>query len=522
MNSLRALVAGLVLLAASLPAVCLAGLENAPAEDEQRESVLDGVVYIEPELITEIPAVPRWCDRLELERRRVDVGDAELFVEVEGSGIPLVLINGGPGGTHHYFHPWFSRAKDYARVIYYDQRGCGLSDFEAGEEGYSVEQAVADLDALRRALGVDKWVILGYSYGGFLGQLYTLRHPENVAGLILLGALPGMWVDLGDSRQKEFLTAEELARKKEIREQVQHFSKETEMSRREYVQLLLYNNFLNGDWKRQQFYRPSPERLAQIALYEWDNDTDFNSVMSASNERVDFTGAFKENPIPTLILEGKWDLTWGESKPGTLAANHPQAESVVFQNAGHGIYDEEPERFFEVVEDFVRTLPEVSPAAIAAFKGALGRWERDKAASPEYAVRSVGWGLSSSHKLAEQYEVNWLTQFHDPLNFLRIGFALYDVEDYEQALPVFERMVQAAVAEESPTWEAVGVIWQGHMLDLLGRREEAIERYGRVAAMNVEETTHHNSYGMGYSPSQYAGERTATPFERIENQWPSR
>ena len=239
MNSLRALVAGLVLLAASLPAVCLAGLENAPAEDEQRESVLDGVVYIEPELITEIPAVPRWCDRLELERRRVDVGDAELFVEVEGSGIPLVLINGGPGGTHHYFHPWFSRAKDYARVIYYDQRGCGLSDFEAGEEGYSVEQAVADLDALRRALGVDKWVILGYSYGGFLGQLYTLRHPENVAGLILLGALPGMWVDLGDSRQKEFLTAEELARKKEIREQVQHFSKEKGMAWGEYVQLLL-------------------------------------------------------------------------------------------------------------------------------------------------------------------------------------------------------------------------------------------------------------------------------------------
>jgi tetratricopeptide (TPR) repeat protein len=215
-------------------------------------------------------------------------------------------------------------------------------------------------------------------------------------------------------------------------------------------------------------------------------------------------------------------LTWGESKPGTLAANHPQAESVVFQNAGHGIYDEEPERFFEVVEDFVRTLPEVSPAAIAAFKGALGRWERDKAASPEYAVRSLGWGLSSSHKLAEQYEVNWLTQFHDPLNFLRIGFALYDVEDYEQALPVFERMVQAAVAEESPTWEAVGVIWQGHMLDLLGRREEAIERYGRVAAMNVEETTHHNSYGMGYSPSQYAGKRTETPFERIENSWPNR
>ena len=47
----------------------------------------------------------------------------------------LVLIHGGPGGTHHYFHPWFSRAAGFARIIYYDQRGCGLSEFAPGEEG---------------------------------------------------------------------------------------------------------------------------------------------------------------------------------------------------------------------------------------------------------------------------------------------------------------------------------------------------------------------------------------------------
>jgi hypothetical protein len=105
-------VGAVALLATTFSLPLVADDEILGGEPENRETVLDRVVYIEPELVTNIPAVPRWCDRLHLERRRVDVGDAELFVEVEGSGVPLVLINGGPGGTHHYFHPWFSRAKD--------------------------------------------------------------------------------------------------------------------------------------------------------------------------------------------------------------------------------------------------------------------------------------------------------------------------------------------------------------------------------------------------------------------------
>ncbi|MCI0495706.1 alpha/beta fold hydrolase, partial [candidate division KSB1 bacterium] len=150
--------------------------------EAKRESILDRVVTIEPKLITEIPATFRWCDRIDgLKKQRINVGDAELYVEEEGTGTPLVLINGGPGGTHHYFHPWFSRAKNYARIIYYDQRGCGLSEFKPGEKGYSVDQAVEDLDAIRRALNIEKWVLLGYSYGGFLAQYYTVRHPDHVA-----------------------------------------------------------------------------------------------------------------------------------------------------------------------------------------------------------------------------------------------------------------------------------------------------------------------------------------------------
>lgn len=489
-------------------------------EIENRESILDRVVTIEPELITEIPFVSRWCDRLELKKHRIDVGDAELYVEEEGKGTPLILINGGPGGTHHYFHPWFSQAKKYARVIYYDQRGCGLSDFNPGEEGYSVHQAVEDLDEIRKALHIDNWVLLGYSYGGFLAQFYTVNHPENVAGLILLGSSPGMHVDTGRSRQRQFMSEDERARLKEIRAELQQLSKDNEMPREEYIQLLLYNNFLNGDWKRQHFYKPSQERLSQIALYEWVQDVDFNGIMNRSMGTVDLKGAFDNNPIPTLILEGKWDLTWGEKKPEIFKNNHPNAQMVLFESAGHGIYDEEPEKFFAVLEDFIKNLPDVTEDDISSYRATLGTWEKEIQSSPDRILGSFGWGWNSSQMLAKRYSREWLEMFDQLRSFMRTGFALYDVENYEEALFVFQRMQKAAAEQEEPALEAVALIWQGHMLDLLGRREEAVKQYSQAADMNLDDTWMHGQYDLKYSLSPYARERMEKPFERISNRDP--
>jgi proline iminopeptidase len=492
--------------------------ESFPEMDlENRESILDRLVYIEPELITEVPFVERWCNRLDLKKHRINVGDAELYVEEEGKGMPLVLINGGPGGTHHYFHPWFSRAKKYARVIYYDQRGCGLSDFEPGEDGYSVHQAVGDLDAIRKALGINKWVVLGYSYGGFLAQFYTVNHPENVTGLILLGASTGMHADTGKSRQSQYMSEEEEARLGEIRKELQQLSIEKKLPRKKIMQLLLYNNFLNGDWKRQNFYKPSKERLSEIALYEWDQDVNFNGIMNRSEGTIDLKGAFEGNPIPTLILEGKYDLTWGEIKPEILQQNHPNAKMVMFANAGHGIYDEEPEKFFSVLKDFIKNLPEVPDEQIAAYKATLGTWEKEQQSSPDKTLGSFGWGWNSSQELVKRYSREWLEMFETLRSFLRTGFALYDEKNYEEALFVFERMQSVAAKQKEQTYEAVALIWQGHMLDLLGKRNEAVSRYGQAAEMNLDDTWMHGQYGLKYALSPYAKERMNEPFQRIDN-----
>jgi len=488
----------------------------AVQEPTHGESILDRVVRLEPELVTAVPEASRWCDRIRgLDKRKIDVGGAELYVELEGRGAPLVLINGGPGGTHHYFHPWFSRARKYARLVYYDQRGCGLSDFKPGDKGYSVDQAAADLDAVRKALGFDKWVLLGYSYGGFLAQLYTVLHPEHVSGLILLGASPGMRADLGPSRQNEFISETEKERMAEARRQLNEYSKTMNLDRQKTVELSLSNAFLNGDWKRQHFYRPSPERLAQIARYEWVHDRNFNSVVGQTQGRWDFTGAFEGNPIPTLILEGRWDLTWSEKKKDILRGNHPGGRMVVFENAAHGVYDEQPDEFFRVLEDFLRDLSPVDAAALGRYRSFLEGWTAGMKARPDIVIDSLSWGLLGSREIAAKYSPEWLAGLSGRTGYLRTGFALYDVERYADALAVFERMEQ--VLGGNPESEAMALIWQGHMLDLMGKRPEALGRYRRAAEMGLSDTWQHGQYGMKYELSPYARERLKTPFKRIEN-----
>jgi proline iminopeptidase len=482
--------------------------------------VFDSIVRLDQKLYTEIPATPRWEERLNLHVRRVRLGDAELYVEEEGSGIPLVLLHGGPGGTHHGFHPWFGRAREFARVIYYDQRGCGLSDYEPDGDGYSVEQAVEDLDGLRQALGIEKFVLLGFSYGGFLAQYYTTTYPQNVAGLVLVGASPGMWSDLGSSRQRDFMFQSEIDRMREIRTQLRELRTRVEWDRAKYVRLLVYNNHINGDWKRQHLFKPSPERMAQTAFYEWVHDDDFNPIMNESAQKVDLTGAFDRNPIPTLIMEGEWDLTWGVEKKDVLIGNHPNARVRIFENGGHSIYNEDTKEFFSALAGFLRELPDVDAAQMAAYQKHLEGWRTAWRGSPLYHLKAAGWGRRGNQEVARAYRREWLQRIEEQSGFLKLGFALYDAAQYEEALLAFQRLEEVAREEETVSRLAVALIWQGHMLDLLGRREDAVVRYQQAVDMNLDSQQRHDQYALSYNLSPYAAERLVTPFQRMENTWP--
>lgn len=93
---------------------------------------------------------------------------------------------------------------------------------------------------------------------------------------------------------------------------------------------------------------------------------------------------------------------------------------------------------------------------------------------------------------------------------MRLGFALYDEKQYGDALVAFERMYAVVVDREgSDEDRAVALLWQGHMLDLLGRREGALARYARVVEMGVQDSWQHSQYGLGYeiTPRDGSGSR---------------
>jgi proline iminopeptidase len=365
LKRLAALIVGLALLIAnSSQSEAKVASAQSPQERMGRERAMDRIVHIEQGIIRDIPQVPRLCDSMAIWKGKIDIGGCNLYCEQEGEGVRLVLINGGPGGTHHCFHPHFSRAKDFARIIYYDQRGCGLSDYKP-EEGYTVDQAVNDLERLRKALGIDQWVVLGFSYGGLLGQCYATKYPQNVKGLVLVGSSMG-FLDLSPSRDQEFISEQE-------REKLNQIRRTPGLSMAQVV----YNLHLNGDWKRQSYYRPTPQDIARAALYEWVHDKDFRHPGPSENE-VDLLGAFEGCPVPTLILEGKWDMSWSADKPQRLHKNHPNARLVTFNESAHSIFKDEPEAFFAELRHFLRELPTISDNDLVNWKEYLAKYEKER------------------------------------------------------------------------------------------------------------------------------------------------
>jgi len=119
----------------------------------------------------------------------LDVGDGHsVYFEECGNpaGQPAVLVHGGPGGGSN---PTMRRFHDpsHYRIILFDQRGCGRSTPNASLEANTTWHLIADMELLRRTLGIEKWQLFGGSWGSTLALAYAEAHPERVHSLVLRG-----------------------------------------------------------------------------------------------------------------------------------------------------------------------------------------------------------------------------------------------------------------------------------------------------------------------------------------------
>jgi proline iminopeptidase len=123
------------------------------------------------------------------DQRMVEVGDGHrVYVEQVGnpSGIPVLVLHGGPGGgcspaMRRYFDP------SVYRVVLFDQRGCGRSRPHAEVEANTTWHLVRDIETIRTLFGIDRWICFGGSWGATLALIYAISHPDRVAQLVLRG-----------------------------------------------------------------------------------------------------------------------------------------------------------------------------------------------------------------------------------------------------------------------------------------------------------------------------------------------
>jgi proline iminopeptidase len=112
----------------------------------------------------------------------------ELYFEESGNpnGKPVVFLHGGPGFGTEPNHRRFFDPNAY-RIVLLDQRGCGKSTPHASLEDNTTWHLVADLEALRAHLRIDRWQVFGGSWGSTLALAYAETHPERVSELVLRG-----------------------------------------------------------------------------------------------------------------------------------------------------------------------------------------------------------------------------------------------------------------------------------------------------------------------------------------------
>ena len=115
----------------------------------------------------------------------LQVNGVSLFDRRVGTGPLVVVLHGGPGAHHDYLLPQYDRLATGRELLYYDQRGGGRSpvprETPVGWQGH-----VADLEAIRGALALERLTLCGYSWGGLLALLYYVEHPERVERLALV------------------------------------------------------------------------------------------------------------------------------------------------------------------------------------------------------------------------------------------------------------------------------------------------------------------------------------------------
>ncbi|TCD71646.1 hypothetical protein EIP91_007393 [Steccherinum ochraceum] len=271
------------------------------------------------------------------------------------SGItPLVVAHGGPGSTHLYVATHIELTKTHGiPVILYDQIGNGLSTHlpeKRGDEAFwSVELFIDELDNLVKKLGIsESYDLLGHSWGGMFGSAFAVRQPKGLRKLVLASSVACMqdWMDAGAKLQKGL--------PEDVQATIEKHDAAGTTDNKEYQDAM-------DVFYARHICRVDPLPSGFVLDNEWmANDSTVYHTMNGPSEfhikgslkSFNITPELHKINVPTLVTNGRFDGAQ-DSVVAKFFCNIPKVKWVQFAESSHTPHYEEPQRYFQVVGDFL-------------------------------------------------------------------------------------------------------------------------------------------------------------------------
>jgi proline iminopeptidase len=279
------------------------------------------------------------------------VNGTRLFFDVEGAKLvprgpemrerpTLILLHGGPGFDHSSYKPEFTALADVCQVVYLDHRGQGRSD--KSEPAYwTLDQWADDVRGFCDALGIEKPIVMGNSFGGMVCMAYAARHPDHPGGLVFSSTTACRDLERVIRRFDELAGPEVAA-------------------------------VARAFWEAPSGETLGPYARTAIPVYTRSGrlgDPDANArtrwaidVMlhfaSGENRTMDLLPGLAQVRCPTLVLGGEQDpiCPIEDQVEITAAVPDPLVRFERFENCGHGVFRDQPERAFSVLREFIESV----------------------------------------------------------------------------------------------------------------------------------------------------------------------
>jgi proline iminopeptidase len=282
------------------------------------------------------------------------VGDShEIYVETVGraDGIPAVYLHGGPGSGCQPDHRRLFDPERFHAVLF-DQRGAGRSRPKGRREDNTLPHLIADMETIREKFGIERWMVVGGSWGATLALAYAQAHPDRVSGIVLratflgtrgeldgafLDVLPRFYPDLRDDFLS-VLPSDERAQPLEAywrrildADPAVHGPAARAWHDTEQILSAHTSGRVRLDLNALKSTRALPTTPFMEAHY-FQND-----CFMRPGQLMAEAGKLKD--IPGLIVQGRYDLLCPAATSHGLSAAWPAAEIRLVEGAGHSLYD---------------------------------------------------------------------------------------------------------------------------------------------------------------------------------------